>query len=342
MAPANRVDLLVQAPMTPGDLEVRIQPVMARNQVLPTPDQPTKDDPVPGTALMTVDVSGDPVVTQNGKPMPFPPEGKAPDQPKFLADITDAELARSNYSAKTFTFDSKFATAPMQHTINGYQFKDTLGHANVDVTLGNVEEWTIKNTTSTASFLARLIDHPFHIHINPFQITEVFDPNEGLVDPATNALLGQLQKADQDGNPVGKVMTREECDKLPEGTHCKTFQVPRYVTDNSQKSNDPDIAKRQCFLDPTNENTWSVAGACGPQKPGANLIWWDTFAIPSALAVTVGTDTKVIPGYFKMRSRFVDYFGTYVMHCHILIHEDRGMMFTVQVTPAPMLMVHHH
>ena len=67
--------------------------------------------------------------------------------------------------------------------------------------------------------LVRLIDHPFHIHINPFQITEVFDPNEGLVDPATNALLGQLQEEDQKGNPVGKVMTREECDKLPDGTH---------------------------------------------------------------------------------------------------------------------------
>jgi len=27
-----------------------------------------------------------------------------------------------------------------------------------------------------------------------------------------------------------------------------------------------------------------------------------------------------------MRSRFVDYTGQYVMHCHILAHEDRGMM----------------
>jgi FtsP/CotA-like multicopper oxidase with cupredoxin domain len=43
-----------------------------------------------------------------------------------------------------------------------------------------------------------------------------------------------------------------------------------------------------------------------------------------------------------MRSRFVDYHGTYVMHCHILIHEDRGMMFTVSVVPPPTLMVHHH
>ena len=40
---------------------------------------------------------------------------------------------------------------------------------------------------------------------------------------------------------------------------------------------------------------------------------------------------KTIPGYFKMRSRFVDYPGVYVMHCHILIHEDRGMMYSVEI-----------
>ena len=41
----------------------------------------------------------------------------------------------------------------------------------------------------------------------------------------------------------------------------------------------------------------------------------------------------MIPGYFKMRSRFVDYTGQYVIYCHILAHEDRGMMTVVQVAP---------
>jgi FtsP/CotA-like multicopper oxidase with cupredoxin domain len=40
-----------------------------------------------------------------------------------------------------------------------------------------------------------------------------------------------------------------------------------------------------------------------------------------------------VPGYFKMRSRFADYSGQYVMHCHILAHEDRGMMSVVEVVP---------
>jgi FtsP/CotA-like multicopper oxidase with cupredoxin domain len=44
--------------------------------------------------------------------------------------------------------------------------------------------------------------------------------------------------------------------------------------------------------------------------------------------------TVNVPGYFKMRSRFVDYSGFYVIHCHILAHEDRGMMTIVEVAPA--------
>jgi hypothetical protein len=75
-----------------GQFNVLIQAVMARSEVKPTSVNPNANDPAPGTMLMTVDVSGDPV-TQNGQPvstpMPFPMEGKAPNQPKFLADITE-------------------------------------------------------------------------------------------------------------------------------------------------------------------------------------------------------------------------------------------------------------
>jgi FtsP/CotA-like multicopper oxidase with cupredoxin domain len=45
------------------------------------------------------------------------------------------------------------------------------------------------------------------------------------------------------------------------------------------------------------------------------------------------TQEVTVPGYFKMRSRFVDYAGQYVLHCHILAHEDRGMMTVVEVVP---------
>jgi FtsP/CotA-like multicopper oxidase with cupredoxin domain len=42
-----------------------------------------------------------------------------------------------------------------------------------------------------------------------------------------------------------------------------------------------------------------------------------------------------------MRSRFVDFPGLYVMHCHILAHEDRGMMTIVQVAPYKPPVTHH-
>ena len=71
-------------------------------------------------------------------------------------------------------------------------------------------------------------------------------------------------------------------------------------------------------------------------KPGA-CIWWDVFPIPTARAVFTGsganTQVTLVPGYFKMRSRFVDFAGQYVLHCHILAHEDRGMMTMVEVVP---------
>jgi len=83
-----------------------------------------------------------------------------------------------------------------------------------------------------------------------------------------------------------------------------------------------------------------------------DLIWWDVFPIPSGYAPTTDAANKValknkkgepvrVPGYFKMRSRFVDYTGFYVLHCHILAHEDRGMMTIVEVAPSRTPYSHH-
>lgn len=51
--------------------------------------------------------------------------------------------------------------------------------------------------------------------------------------------------------------------------------------------------------------------------------WADTIALPSG--------TPKSPGSITFRSRFVDFKGAYVMHCHMLAHEDMGMMQTVEV-----------
>lgn len=44
-----------------------------------------------------------------------------------------------------------------------------------------------------------------------------------------------------------------------------------------------------------------------------------------------------------MRTRFVDFNGSYVLHCHILAHEDRGMMLQVNLATGPnMMQMQHH
>jgi FtsP/CotA-like multicopper oxidase with cupredoxin domain len=333
MAPANRVDILVKAPLIPAGekrtFRVRVQNIMARSQVKPTPKNPNAKDPIPGTVLLTVDLEGPPVM-RNGRPEAMAFLSRAPAQPAFLRDITEKELVENNSITRTLEFNSEQPRNERQHTINGIQFGEK--HSHVSILLGRTEEWTIKNRTARRNPVEqKLIDHPLHIHINPFQVSEFFDPNEKLIDPKTGRLEGRVE----------------------EGV---TQAVDRYVFDKDTlvSANNP-FRNRQCYIDPNNPNTWSVSGArtaagkaCEPQDPLSKHVWRDVFAIPSARMDFSGEEVT-IPGYFKMRSRFVDYAGLYVLHCHILIHEDRGMMFSVEVLradPAPLVSDsparHHH
>jgi FtsP/CotA-like multicopper oxidase with cupredoxin domain len=40
-----------------------------------------------------------------------------------------------------------------------------------------------------------------------------------------------------------------------------------------------------------------------------------------------------IHGEVVIRMRFLDFLGKYVFHCHILNHEDHGMMATIDIVP---------
>ena len=110
--------------------------------------------------------------------------------------------------------------------------------------LGQAEDWTVKNTSLTG------VTHPFHIHVNPFQVIEIFDP---------------------------ATMDAPEVLEYPE--------------------------------------------------------WHDTMQIPAAIGTTAG--------YIKIRSRFVDFPGKFVLHCHILGHEDRGMMQLIEVVDNKTVVKHH-
>lgn len=218
LASGNRIDLLVQAPSAPGSYKVTFG----------------------GTLLFTVNVAQDPAVAPIPSPMPFPTQAQFPQMPGFLWDINPADVRvrrelRFKSSPTTPTSPS-FPTPPATHTIDGKQFE--MGMVDQTMQLGATEEWTLYNDGGAA--------HPFHIHINPFQVVEILDPKQN------------------GGAPV----------KLP--------------------------------------RPW---------------VWWDNFAIPTG-------------GYVKMLTRFVDFTGMYVLHCHILEHEDRGMMQLVQVISSTTNMEH--
>ena len=298
MSAGNRVDLLVKAPVNttnaPQSFNLIVRQAINDQQTV----DPTRDK-----TLLTVVVQPGPAAT--GNRATFIPQDKAPTLPPFLVDIQPSEVS----GTKKVVFDSEAPATPppanaapfTQHTINGKKFDGNVGEV---VLLNTVEEWKIENRTSADSPPGP-INHPFHIHINPFQIVEVFDPLEPYIDPQTH-------------KPIVTLPPNPNPQKL------KTTYVFKYVFSAADKKYDG-----QCVLDPNDPATWKP---CGPQQQSGR-IWWDVFGIPSAAVVKVGGNDVIVPGYFKMRSRFVDYSGQYVIHCHILAHEDRGMMTVVEVVP---------
>ncbi|HEX3131481.1 MAG TPA: multicopper oxidase domain-containing protein [Thermoanaerobaculia bacterium] len=88
---------------------------------------------------------------------------------------------------------------------------------------------------------------------------------------------------------------------------------------------------------------WSVKGV--PVRPeGATKpepIWMDTLTLPTATAnptnppTDLNTPVTITPASFVMRQSYENFTGLYVLHCHFLGHEDRGMMFSVQTICSP-------
>ena len=354
VAPGNRIDLLVQAPANAVSGPVPFNVI--QNNSVSNAEKAAANTAAP---LFTIQISG------SGPAMPPIPASVKP-RPSFLSDIP-ATIQGSNPSkplpTKQIVFRSALGGGIRQHYINDRKFDEGF---SVDVPMLNTtEEWTIVNasynTTGTKPN-AILVDHPFHIHINPFQITEVFDPNALLQNyngqPTALPLYvvsttkPTLQMGQCWVNPNDK-KTWKACATFdpkaplrnnvgqPIGTNLQPASptnpaAPQYVQQTAKPAT---MLPGQCWIDPNNQSTWKPC----PQA-GATNIWWDVFPIPAPYKwPTASASNPIIPGYFKMRSRFVDYPGSYVIHCHILAHEDRGMMAQVNVgVPPGALNTHHH
>jgi FtsP/CotA-like multicopper oxidase with cupredoxin domain len=129
--------------------------------------------------------------------------------------------------------------------------------------LGSADEWVLTST---------LANHPFHIHVNPFQIMKIL-------------------KLVTSTNDEGKATTEW-----------------KDLTDQS--------------IDYSTRLEWERSN---PESPPDNQylnlrgVWKDTLLVKRNYRIYV-------------RSRYERYIGDFVLHCHILDHEDQGMMENVRIS----------
>jgi len=212
IAPGQRSDVLIKAPKTPGTYLLKS----------------TSPDVVPPIApayIARIEVCGDP------NDMALPDSGELTNCAPFK-DIRDDELFRPTISNGILEFaaqdpDDMHPKDPYFYTIN-YDIFHRQQANPITLVLKTAQEWTIT---------ARKSNHPFHIHVNPFQVVSYTAPCK-----------------DQTSKPAAEA--RHE--------------------------------------------------------------WRDTLYVREGESYTI-------------RSRFQDYAGDSVLHCHILDHEDQGMMMQIRL-----------
>ena len=136
------------------------------------------------------------------------------------------------------------------------------------VQLGTMEEWVNRNWSIGSA--SKYIGHPFHIHINDYQVK---DSDTELQD----------KRNLEDTTPLNS-----------SGYHYYDTDLGRVVS-----------------KDPLRGSFHSIDEALDPNQVGS--------------LSTFGANDQTI------RMLFQDYLGTYVFHCHILPHEDAGMMQVLTV-----------
>ena len=190
-------------------------------------------------------------------------------QEKIVAELSSASMSLASFEPhaslldrpvdgrQTLGFDVNLDTEPHEFVVGNLKLEAgklpilvdeddyVAGRIDRKLTVGHTEDWVL------ASFKE---GHPFHIHVNPFQIVSMIDPDSG---------------ADVSAPGSGSV----------------------------------------------------YAGLKGQ--------WKDTLFVPTNLFGE--------PFVVTVRSKYRRYIGTFVLHCHILDHEDFGMMqaLTLSMPTSP-------
>lgn len=167
------------------------------------------------------------------------------------ADIADSEVKGRQdlvFFIDTTTSNVKFEVGTSQADLKPYE----PGRIDRTLPLGSAQDWMMQS---------HFVSHPFHIHVNPFQVVKILDPNG------------------------------------------KDVSAPGAVDD-------------------------AGGGTPDPQYPGLKGVWKDTLWVKSLIpqvAYPKGVYTV------HVRTRYQRYIGEFVLHCHILDHEDQGMMQNVSI-----------
>ena len=146
---------------------------------------------------------------------------------------------------QSLTFFIDVNSTPIKYEIDGQPYDP--GRIDRTLNLGTVDEWTLTS---------KFVNHPFHIHVNPFQIEQILNPQGQSIINAN----GDCIDKDAQGN-----LDPQYCDQIG--------------------------------------------------------VFRDTLLTKQ--------DYKIM-----LRSRYETFTGEFVLHCHILDHEDQGMMQNV-VIAAP-------
>jgi len=170
-SPGNRIEMLVQAPQTPGTYTLSAAATNGVNFM-----------PFPKFDLAQFVVSGPAVQMSIPTSLPTPT--------REYPIISDAEIV----ARRTFTYSEQ---APYPTLLTGIAFliDGTLYDEMAiptSVQVGTAEEWTIVNQSAES--------HPFHIHVNSFQLTAINGvPNNPpevwdtfVVPPAVNGAPGSI------------------------------------------------------------------------------------------------------------------------------------------------------
>lgn len=152
MAPGYRADVMVQAPETPG-LYYLYKDGRGSRKLFPfARPRGIVEETIEDEVLAVVLVLGEPCDEDSTCHSDLPIEGEALPAPSILPDIDEGEVT----GYQTVEFTSGF-------TINGDKFD--IDRVDYCLKEDDVEEWQLRSGDGVGS-------HPFHIHVNAFQVVD--------------------------------------------------------------------------------------------------------------------------------------------------------------------------